>query len=182
MQTPLVRSLSVCAMIALVGALSTGCVFAARPRWQSTWNDPWHNGWLDPGVPANTPMPPAAQLDTTPVGVGGGGQTWVDGHYEWMNGQYTWVQGHWGRPPQPGWVWQQPAWNQGQWHRGYWHDPGAPVSNVYVQGAHGHWNGHHGPPVAQPVTLSTGAVIAQPTGGGVAQPIGGAGPIATPVR
>jgi hypothetical protein len=186
MQTSHLRSRSAWIILSLVGALLSGCVFAARPRWQAAWNDPWRDGWLDPGVPAAAPMPPAAaQLNASPVGVGGAGQTWVDGHYEWRDQQYTWVQGHWANPPQPGWVWQQPAWHQNQWHRGYWHDPNAPVDNVYVQGAaHAPWNGHHALPIAQPVTLSSGSVIAQPAHAGGAVGSGGTavGPVATPVR
>ncbi len=165
------------------------------------WNDPYHNGWLDPGQPvvAQAP-PPATQFNTGPVGAGGPNQLWVDGHYEWNNGQYQWIDGHWGTPPQPGWAWQQPAWHNGRWHRGHWHAQNAQIDPVYSH-SHGQWNpGWHGQPtatpVAQPVSFATGQSVAVPAGGAVAQPVGGSvsvqgsfnagvnagGPVATPVR
>jgi hypothetical protein len=191
------RPLTIAMLIALVSA--PGCIFTARPRWQATWDDPWRNGWLDPGEPvvAQEP-PPAVHLNTSPVGVGAAGQVWIDGHYEWINNRYTWIDGHWVFPPQPGWVWQQPAWHNGRWHRGYWHAPNVHVPSVYAH-AHGHWNpGWHGQavatPVAQPVTLTAGQSFARPVGGVVARPVGASvnasvtvqgsfgGAVATPVR
>lgn len=173
--------------LALLAVVASGCVFTARPRWQATWNDPWHQGWLDPGVvPAPAP-PVAAQLEPTPVGVGGAGQTWVSGHYERIDQRYEWIAGHWANPPQPGWQWQQPSWHRGQWYRGYWHAPNDPVASVYAAGQ-GQWNADwqqpHALPVAQPVNLSSGAVVVRPTTGSTA--VIGAGSaiaaVATPVR
>ncbi|MBL8678178.1 MAG: YXWGXW repeat-containing protein [Myxococcales bacterium] len=173
--------------------LCSSCIIG-RPRWQATWNDPWHNGWLDPGQPVAAQAPPAAvQVQGGPVGVGGAGQVWVDGHYEWIDQRYTWVDGHWANPPQPGWEWQQPAWHNGRWHRGFWHARNAQIDPVYTQ-HHGAWNpGWHGnahaTPVAHPVTLETAQPVAQPVatpvGGSVtfgASVSGGVGAVATPVR
>jgi hypothetical protein len=153
----------------------SGCVFSARPRWQTAWNDPWRQGWLDPGTPVVAqPPPPSIDAHVGPVGAHASGQVWVDGHHEWMGGNYQWIQGHWSNPPQPGWEWQQPVYHHGQWHRGHWHAPGQPVPPAYAIGVGVGGGGlERSGPVAQPVYgLSTnGSMQLAPATSAVATPV-----------
>jgi hypothetical protein len=45
-----VRTLWIALTVALTAA--PACIVAARPRWQTTWNDPYHNGWVTVQVPS----------------------------------------------------------------------------------------------------------------------------------
>lgn len=136
-------------LAAVVAASSTGCYVSGYGR--SAYSAQYvgsgayvqgGGGYVvtQPSAVVVTQAPPQAVVQTTgPVGMGGQGQVWVDGHYEWQGSNYVWIDGSWSMPPQAGYTWQQPAYYNNQWYGGYWRAQNQQVPTYYNQG-NGYWN------------------------------------------